>query len=350
MIIEKSVIAPKLAKLKMVLPSKLQENAIQGVLFKENSLSATNLEMGVKTPLDVNTDEVFIIPARAIELIDSLPDGSIEIIPEDNHSITIKAQNIKNKFQSFDPEVFPEVNTLISDVNVCSISSVNFERAVKSVIYAVDANNTRTIMTGIYFDSSGGNLNIVGCDGYRIAWYKMPYNKDFTFVIPKMAIQKLLSIGLQGDIEISYGIKSAIFKTDEYTVYTRLLDGSYIEYKRMFTKQDNSAIIGRMAFLEGLRRCMICMDEKNRGVVKLQFEEDTLTITANSTISEYAEKIKLEAPIDKPIAIGFNGTYLIDCLRSFDCENIELSFGSAVQPMIADDGEQSALVLPVRLN
>lgn len=336
--------------MKTVLPSKLQENAIQGVLFKDNCLSATNLEIGIKSPLEAGTDEQFIIPARAIELIENLPDGPIEIIPDSNNSITIKAQNINNKFQSFAPKAFPELKTIASDVNVGNISSTDFEKAVKSVIYAVDVNNTRTIMTGIYFDSSGGNLNIVGCDGYRIAWYKMPYNKDFHFVAPKVAIQKLLSIGIQGDIEISYDSNSAIFKSDEYTVYTRLLDGSYIEYKKMFTKPDNSTIIGRMAFLEGLRRCMICMDEKNRGVVKLQFEEDTLTITANSTISEYAEKIKLEAPIDKPIAIGFNGTYVIDCLRSFDCENIELSFGSAVQPMIADDGEQSALVLPVRLN
>ncbi len=350
MIIDKAVLAPKLAKLKTVLPSRILENAVQGVLFKDNCLFATNLEIGVKTTIEVDSEEEFIIPARAIELIDNLPEGPIEIIPDKSYSITIKAQNIKNKFQSHDPKIFPELGADATDFNIGSISSTDFEKAVKSVLYAVDSNNARVIMSGVCFDSSEGTLNIVGTDGHRMSWYKMNYNKEFSFIAPKTSIQKLLSIGISGEIEISYDPKNAIFKSDEYTLYTRLLEGQYVAYKSVFKKPDNSTIINRKAFLEGLKRCMICMDEKNRGAVKLKFEGEKLTILANSSISEYAEVINLEAAIDESITIGFNGVYVADCLKSFEGENVEISFGTAVQPMVVDDGELSAIVLPVRLN
>lgn len=149
---------------------------------------------------------------------------------------------------------------------------------------------------------------------------------------------------------MSYDSKTAIFKSKDYTVSTRLLEGSYLNYKKMFPKYDNTTIIDRTAFVEALRRSMICADDRLKGAVKLQLEESKMHITSNSSVSEYAENIKLEAPIDDPIAIGFNAHYIVDCLRSFSCEKVEVSFGQSVQPMVVDDGKLSAIVLPVKLN
>ncbi len=350
MIIDKSIIALKLAKLKTVIPNKSTTESIQGVLFKDNCLSATNLEVGIKTTLDVNSDETFIISSRAIDLIENLPDGKIEILPEDNYSIRIKAKNINNKFQSYNPETFPDLDDNVPDFIAGSISSKDIERGIKSVIYAVGNSIQKPILSGIYFDSTGGKLNIVSCDGYRMAWFKMDYENEFKFVVPKATIQKVISVGITGDIEIIYNQHNAVFKSDEYTLYTSLLEGTYISYPNMFVKRDNSTIVNKTEFSEALKRCMLCMDEKNKGIVKLQMADDKLTITTNSTISEYTEEMKLEAPIDTDLTIGFNGMYLLDFLKGFDSDSLELTFGTDTQPLIADDGEQSALVLPVRLN
>lgn len=347
--VQKSIIAPKLAKLKTVIPNKSTTESIQGVLFKDNHLSATNYEVGIKTLLDVNSDETFIISSRAIDLIENLPDGEIEIVPEDNCSIKIKAKNISNKFQSYNPDTFPNLDASVPDITAGSISSKDFEKGIKSIIYAVGSSVEKPILSGIYFESVGGKLNIVSCDGYRMAWFKMNYENEFKFVVPKSTIQKVLSVGINGDIEIIYNHRNAVFKSDEYTIYTSLLEGNYINYPNMFVKRDNSTIVNKSVFLEAIKRCMLCMDEKNKGVVKLQMVGDRLTISTISTISEYTEEMKLEAPIDEDLTIGFNGMYLLDFLKGFDSEDLELTFGIATQPLIADDGEQSALVLPVRI-
>ena len=349
MIIEKSIIAPKLTKLKSFI-LKSSTDPVQGVLFKDNCLTVTNFEIGIKTPLEAITDETFIITPRAIELIENLPDGAIEIIPDENYSITIKAARIKNKFQSYDPKMFPKLESQSPDTKAGKISSLNFDKAIKSVIYAVAGFTTKPIFGGILFDSSKGKLNLVGCDGYRLAWSKIDYENEFSFVVPKTSIQKLMSIGISGDIEVAYNDRNAIFKSEEYTVYTRLLEGTYLAYQNMFIKRDNKTTINRITLLEAIKRCTICADEKNKSIVKLQLEDEKLTISTNSETSEYIEEIKLEAPADEPLTIAFNGVYLIEFLKSFDCENIQFFFGSPVQPMIAENGEQSALVLPVKTN
>ena len=348
--IEKSAIASRLGKLKNVISGRTVTDALQGVLFKDNCLTANNLEIGVKANLEIETDETFIIPLKAIELIESLPDGIVEITTDKSHAITIKTEGIKNKFQSFPPESFPAIQSVINDISTVSISSSDLQDAINSVMYAVAAQHNNQILTGLLFDSSDGVLNIVGCDGFRLAWSKLDYDKEFKFVVPKAAIQKLMSIGISGEIQVSYDSKTAIFKSKDYIVSTRLLEGSYLNYKKMFPKYDNTTIIDRTAFIESLRRSMICADDRLKGAVKLQLEESRMHITSNSSVSEYAENIKLEAPIDAPIAIGFNAHYIVDCLRSFSCEKVEVSFGQAVQPMVVDDGRLSAIVLPVKLN
>ena len=69
MIIEKNEIATKLRKLKGILTGgRMQESA--GILVKGNSLYASNIEIGMKAVLSIeNSDEEFVIPKKAIELI-----------------------------------------------------------------------------------------------------------------------------------------------------------------------------------------------------------------------------------------------------------------------------------------
>ncbi|TCX51961.1 MULTISPECIES: DNA polymerase III subunit beta [unclassified Dehalobacter] len=351
MIIEKSVIAPKLAKLKTVIPSRMLDftgGAAQGVLVSENSLTATNMELGVKIPLEANVEEKpFIIPGKAIELISNLPDGPIEITPDESNGIIIKASHINNRFASMDPESFPVVPFAGKDI-VGSVDGGELEKALKAVMYAVATDGGRPILTGVCFDSTEGQLSIVGTDGHRVSWFKMKYDKEFKFVVPQATLQKMMSIGIQGDVEISYGQNNAVFKTKDFTAYARLIEGTYVNYKGVFTKYDNSTIIERKTFLEGLRRCMICMEERNKGIVKLDFTEDRLQISTNSAISNYQEEISLSALVDTPVSIGFNGVYLTECLKSFECENVEVTLGNTNQPMTLDAGELSALILPLR--
>lgn len=346
--IDKAVIAPKLAKIKGFLPGKSIDNSIHGVLFKENWLTATNSEIGIKTRLEAGSEETFIIPERAIELIEQLPSGEISITPDENHSIIIKSNNIVNKFQSYDPAIYSEFD-INSDYEVGKIDSQVLEKGIKASLYAVGNNTIKPFLNGIYFSSANGKLNLVGCDGYRVAWFKTDNEKEFSFIVPKVSLQKILSVGFSGDIQIYSTRNHAIFKTEEYIILTNLYEGPYLGYEKMFIKRGKDTSIQRAAMLEAIKRCMLCVDDKNKGIIKLNMEGDTVTIYTMSETSEYTEKMKLEKSISEPLLIAFNGLYLMDLLKSFEGEKIDLNFGLATDPMIAAYGDQSAMVLPVKI-
>ena len=105
--IQKAELSQKLNKIKGVVPKKDLFPVLQGVLVRDGYLIANNLEMAVKAKIGGTEGESFIIPERAIDLINNLPDGEMEISVTANNVITIKADKIKNKYQTMDPAQFP---------------------------------------------------------------------------------------------------------------------------------------------------------------------------------------------------------------------------------------------------
>lgn len=350
MLIEKNEIAAKLRKLKGILTGgKIQESA--GILVRGNSLYANNFAIGIKAMLDIeNSDEEFVIPKNAIDLIENLPPREVEITAENGH-INIKCGSIKNKYQTTSAELYPQMESISETDNQFTIQSGEFQDALNSVLYAVSENTQKEVLKGILLEASDGTLNIVGCDGYRIAWSKINYDGDFKVIVPKSTIQKLLSIGINGNISFVWDDKSITFRSDEYEVVSRVINGEYVDYKKMFVQYPNETVIERKTMYECFKRAIICSDSKvsDRAPIKCSFNNDTLSITLHQQLSEYEETIPLEVPVPEPLDIAFNGRYVLDALNSFISDNISARMGTSYQPLIIDDGKQTALVLPVKM-
>jgi len=93
---------------------------------------------------------------------------------------------------------------------------------------------------------------------------------------------------------------------------------------------------------------MICT-ETAPAVIELAFKENTISVQTTSSIGEYAETLTADSVISSPVHISFNASYLVDCLKSYKCDNLELAFGDALRPMVIDDGRLRSMVLPLRL-
>lgn len=350
MIIDKQSIAQKIDKIKSVVPSKTPMACIQGVLYKSGCLIASNSEMTVKANLEAHGEETFIIPMKAFDLIKNLPDGDMEITVDDKFAITIKATGIKNKFQSFDPNTFMMMQSNIEDKGGMSIDSSKFMDAVGKVMYSISSVNSNQMMNSLCLEAVGGTLNMVGLDGHRISWNRMDYDRDFKILVPKSAMEKLISLDIKGNLNISYDEHSAIFTTEDYEVHTRLVAGDYYKYEKLFDELPNSTVVSRKEFMDALHRANICAD-KDTVPVKLSIEGSEMKVSLGTSISEYYEVVHLQKDIEKDMMIGFNPRLVIECLKSFTCDNVALQLSGSKAPMIieAEDSDLKALVLPVAL-
>lgn len=207
--IEKTELSNKLKHFKNIITDK---DLGSSVLFKNNQLMASDYSLSMTATLSTNTDESFVIPKNAIELIEKLPAGTLDITEKDEN-ITIKSTNGRSRFKTFpantlDFEV-PEVeNNLLFEID-----SEKLLNAIKSVLYAVPVNPVKPVMGGVKVESNGTHLNIVACDGYRVAWNKIEYSGNLNVVIPRKTIEKLLSLNLSGNIALD-GNKDIISRKD----------------------------------------------------------------------------------------------------------------------------------------
>lgn len=353
MIIEKSEIAKELKKLKSLTPAK-KSDEVNGVLFKNNMLMANNLEITATAKLDVDTDEQFVIPMKAIELIENLPAGEIKIT-EKGSRLYIESKSGKSSFSTFKVDEFPQFDIvdLTERQATFGYDSEAIAEAINKVLYACGNNSPRPVMNGILLKGDGKYLNIVACDGYRLAWNQINYAGQINAVIPRSTIQKVLSLGLQGNIEL-YTIdnKKAAFKTDKYTVYTRLLEGQYISYEKMFEEEgyDTKASVKRVELLESVARSLVCTSSNMVSKTILESTEGgNLAITLKDTIADFREEVEVYGDIENPIKIGFNPRFLIDCLKASDEDNIDIYYKNSEKALILLDGAVKQLVLPVRM-
>ena len=350
--IEKSEIASKLAKLKSIIPAKPSIECLKGVLVKNGTLTAYNLEVALRCKVDCDQGEAYILPQRAIELIENLPDGEVEITSEEkgeSTAVIITTETIANRFQTFPAGDYPEIPEVDEGAHT-SISSDSLQEVIGSIMYAAGVNCTKTQMNGLYFDGDGESLNLVTCDGYRIAWAKLPHTEQMKMIVPRATVQSLLSMGLSGSVSIRYDQRQAIFQTEEYIMYSRLLEGEFVNYRKAFPNHTNNVVIDRRSFLDSIKRASICGEEKSRPMVILELEADYMTIKTKSSLGEYVESLKMDSSIEEKVRISFNARYLLDCIKSYSCVGLSCSFGGTKMPMVVDDGDVKALVLPVRIS
>lgn len=346
MVIQKAELAGKLNKIKGVVPKKSPIAALQGVLVSDGFMTANDLEIAVRAKLEDAEGESFIIPERAFDLINNLPDGEMEISASAKDMITIKADKVVNRYQTMDPDDFPPA-VPPEDGEELTIRAEKLMESMKRVAYAVSPVNTNTLLTAMCLQASGGQLSLVGSDNHMLAWDRLDYEGEFELLIPKNAAERMKTLGLSGDMRIKHGRTGAMFVTEEFEVFTRLLDGKYFDYRKAFSDFPMHTVISRADFLDAMVRAKMCTEARSPVIFKL--DGGTLDLDIRDQTTEYHETLELQEDMEGPLTIGFNAQLVLETLKSFDCDNVGISFGGPKSPMIieAEDSDFRALVLPV---
>lgn len=348
--IEKTELSKTINQLKSVVPKKTTIDALQGILVSEGYLIASNNELTVKAKIEGVEDDKFIIPAKAFDLINNLPAGEVTVSCNGDE-VTIQMGKIKNKFKTHTADKFLYTRESIDANSEASVSAEDLKKAISHVLYAIPSGGTNPIMTGMYLSCSGNKMDFVGLDGHRIAWDSIDYSGEFGLIIPKAALEKILQLDLQGDIRISFDKHGVVFATDDYEVYTRLIQGEYFKCQNMFSEGSIYTVVERKVLLESINRAQLCGSMEDKAPVILEVVGSLIHIEYKNAQANYEEEIATQVNAGDGLRIGFNPRLLIDSLKSFDCDNVSLAFTSNKMPLIirAEDSDMTALVLPVNI-
>lgn len=347
--IAKNEIAIKLKQLKNVMPPR-NSGIAPGVLLENGTLTATDLNLGLTTSMGVSSDETFIIPANAIDLIESLPNENIEMGIVGKQFV-VKSGSSRYKFAQISAEDFPRVTFNETARKLFSCKASDFADKISGVNYASMSNNNESIYNGILIESKNGGINIVGCDGYRLAWNYMETNieTDFRLVIPQSSLRKFINMSTDGEATFYSANSQVIIKTEEYTLSALLMTGEFMKYEAAFPKKEQTRItFDRSEFLSSVKRFQLVKSDCKQSPVVVGCEANKLIVGGSSSVTEFYEEVPA-TDLPESMRIGFNAKFLSDALNSFNVDELHMSYTADTAPVVLTDGTLKAMILPVRL-
>ena len=319
---------------------------LANVLIKTSNnlltISATNLNIAITHSIGakVSKEGSITVPARLMQdFISSLPPSVIDLELDGTKLkiTTDKYNSVINGIVSDDYPVMPSIES----TKHFEISSSKLKEALSQVIFAASNDETRPILTGVLFICSDGKLFIASTDSYRLAEKEiMKLDKKINLLIPASSMHDLLRLLPETNepVEIYYDDNQVKFVIGEIELLTRLLSGTYPDYKKLIpTKFKTKAVLKKSDMLNIVKVSALFARE-NAGSVKIDVDSDNSSLSIKSIASQIGENsASADAKTTGSGDITLNSRYMIDALNAFGGDEIEFGFNDKLEPTLLSD-------------
>lgn len=318
-----------------VVPSRTPKDILKNVKLqvenKKAVLIGTDTEIGIRHEIpEVQTDssgEILLPTARVISILRELT--SDEVIIEVNETqILLRSGQSEFRLASEDPSEFPDVAEFQGD-QFYKVQGKVLKELIRRTIFSTDDESTRYALGGIQLELEPEKVTFAATDSRRLAVMTAACQSEGIEgddtpkpVIPRKAMQLLERSITDDDAEVmlvTHG-NDVLVKTPHSTIYSRLVDGRFPNYRDVLPS-DSSAAIELVAgpFHSAVRQAQIVTNEESRGV---DFVFSNGLLTLKSQAAEVGES-KIELPISyegDEIAIMFDPRFVGDFLKVLDSE------------------------------
>ncbi|MFH1380536.1 MAG: DNA polymerase III subunit beta [bacterium] len=327
-------------------------------------LMATDLEIGIHCLIkgEIVTEGSITIPAKKFgDIVRELSDThDVEIETDDSLKTTITSGKTCFSLKGLPKEDYPVIPEF-SDEKAFSVKKDVLKEMFKKTIFAASTDTTRYVLNGILFNILNGPLKVVATDGKRLSLISNNGGNgsskiiNSNIIIPTKTANELIRlIGLENpeqDILVNITENQVAFKSNNWSLISRLVDGSYPNYEQVIPKSNQIKIsLKKDDLMAVTKRAALCMADKI-GLVRYGFSNGLLKISASyQGITEFNDELECNYQGSK-IEISFNPTYVIDVLKNMNTENVSLEFSTAVGPVLIrpeGDTEYIYVVMPMK--
>ena len=153
-------------------------------------------------------------------------------------------------------------------------------------------------------------------------------------------------------VEISAGKRHILFKIENYTVISSLLEGEFLNYKAAIPPESKTDVIVRTRdAIESVERVSLLITDRLKSPVRCLFEENEIKLNCTTSMGRASDQLSADMTGEN-VEIGFNNRYLLEALRNTECDEVKIQLGGSLSPMkiVPKEGDSFLfLVLPVRL-
>ena len=330
---------------------------------EELTITGYDLELGIRSviPAVVEEDGMLLVDSKLFcEVIRRMPEGILTISTDDHLKITISGSGTEYQLAGMSADEYPDLPD-VEQSGGAVIPQNLLKNMINQTIYAVSLDETKPLYTGELIEMANDSLSIVALDNYRMAvrTEPLPEQENVKFVVPAKALKEIEHLLTEDEKNehpciIRLDQHHAIFEIGKYLVYTRLLAGDFINYRRSIPDSDKTkteVLLNRRELLESLDRCALLISEKNKTAVRFQFEDDRVLISCQNVVGSVDTGISCSMTGEKMV-IGFNNRFLLEAVRAIQGDRVRLFLTApdrAVKVMEAEGDSAVAIVMPVQV-
>ena len=298
-------------------------------------LLSTDNELAIKSFIpnkdidQVETKGELLISGRFLyDIVKKLTNEVINIEEIIDSQVMITTETSSFKLNCNNVNEFPNLDLEFINKPVLIEQGV-FKTAINQTLFASSLQESRPILTGINFKLYVDIMEVTATDSYRLAKKRIrldsPVLENVDIIIPNRNL----------------------------IVMTRLLNGNYPDTNKLIPDNFDLKIkVNLNNFFNAIDRASLLTNNEEKNIIKLETKGDIMIISSNiPEIGNVEEKIMISKNVDKDIKISFSSKYMMDAIKTFESEEIELSFNGEIKPIIinyVDNNDLTQLILPIR--
>ena len=360
--VNKSDITEAVSNIQRAVSTKTSIPALEGILLSATEtgleLCAYDLELGITTVIPA-----FVIePGKAVlsaklfsDIVRRTPAETVTVSVDEKNMATLESGYSRFSIIGIPAEEFPELPKL-SDSTQISLPGALLKSMIRQTLFAIAESDAKPIHQGSLFSLENGILDVVSVDGYRLAVRREPvdFSEDLSFVVPGKTLSELLKLIKDSEepVEISAGRRHILFKIDNYTVISSLLEGEFLNYKAAIPPESQTEVVLKTReAIDSVERVSLMITDRLKSPIRCLFDNNEVKLNCTTSMGRASDQLDVEMT-GQSVEIGFNNRYLLEALRNTECDEVKVQLGGPLSPMkvVPKEGDSFLfLVLPVRL-
>ena len=340
---------------------------LTGIKFELNEdglyLSASDTDISIRCLIPIDKIEevkefgsIVIGGKYIVEIIKKLPNENITIEVMDGQKMIVSTANTEFNLNGINSNEFPNLD-LEETKEPIMLKAGLIKKIISQTFFATSKNESRPILTGINFRIDGNLMEVIATDSYRLAKKSIQLDRVIdniiNMVIPGKNLLELDKIinDEKENLELHIFDNKILFKYKDILFLSRLLSGTYPATSSIIPNEFNVQVVCSCnGLFNMIDRASLLTSDRDKNTIKLELKHQEMVISSNSPeIGMVQEKMFVDSQDE--IAISFSSKYMLDCIKSFETENVTLYMNNDNSPIIIKSNEDESLVqlvLPIK--
>ena len=361
--IKKDLLLDALSKVSKAISTKNLIPVLAGIKFelkkKKLTLTASDNDITIQTTIESVNDDEFKIDSEGsiiiqgkyiLDIVRKLPDQYINVEVIDELKILIYTENSEFNLNGISESEYPNVGLEESKKKI-NINAGVLKSIVNQTAFATSNEESKPVLTGINFNIVGDILECNSTDSYRLARKIVKLEKvsedNYNIVIPShnlIEFTKILGDDSE-EVEVHIFNNKVLFKNGNLKFESRLINGTYPNTANLLPDDSYLVVSTNLNdFYSVIDRVSILTSDKEKNIVTLETEGNTLTLKSSSAeIGRVEEKMSISKNNNEDIKISFSAKYMMEALKSFSTETVDIHFVGEIKPILIKSSEDETL-------